>query len=395
MRALPAYPVSPPARDRWILDRRGPKRALDPARAHACVWEEEPDAAGSAVSTAVLFLTNRECPFRCAMCDLWMDTLDATVPPGAIAGQIARGLASLPPAAQVKLYNAGSFFDPRAIPPEDDEAIAALVGDYARVIVEAHPAFLRGVHAERCLRFRERLRGRLEVAVGLETADPVTLERLNKRMTLDDVARAAAFLRQHDIDLRLFVLLHPPFMPAAHAVEWACRSVDLAAAYGAVACTVIPTRGGNGAIEAIAREQSAVGASRENSAAGMTGEGDVADSVAGSAAGRTGESGSAADDDSVAGSTARVAGERTLAAGARGADRRVLAGLERVVEHGLSSAKPMRVFADLWDVARLASCRCAPRRVERLRAMNREQRIADPVVCGYDACDAGVGDAGL
>ena len=369
--ALPAYPVSPSARDRWVLELRGPKRALDPNRAHACVWEEEPDAAGTAVSTAVLFLTNRECPFRCAMCDLWMDTLDTTLSPGAIPGQIAHGLASLPPAAQVKLYNAGSFFDPQAIPPEDDEAVAALVGDYARVIVEAHPAFLRGVHAERCLRFRDRLHGRLEVAVGLETADPVTLERLNKRMTLDDVARAADFLRQHDIDLRLFVLLHPPFMPAAHAVEWACRSVDLAAAYGAVACTVIPTRGGNGAMEAIAREQGAGRWAGQNSAARMSGEDDVADSTAG------------------------MAGEHTLAAGATGADRRVLAGLERVVEYGLSSAKPMRVFADLWDVARLAACRCAPRRVERLRAMNREQRVVAPVVCGCDACNAGVRDAGL
>ena len=370
--ALPAYPASPSVRDRWILERRGPKRALDPNRAHACVWEEEADAAGTAVSTAVLFLTNRECPFRCAMCDLWMDTLDTTLSPGAIPGQIAHGLASLPPAAQVKLYNAGSFFDPRAIPPEDDEAIAALVGDYARVIVEAHPAFLRGVHAARCLRFRDRLRGRLEVAVGLETADPVTLERLNKRMTLDDVAQAAAFLRQHDIDLRLFVLLHPPFMPAAHAVEWACRSVDLAAAYGAVACTVIPTRGGNGAMEAIAREQSAGRWADENSAARLSGEDDVADSASGSAA--------------------AMAGEPTIAADATGADRRVLAGLERVVEHGLASAKPMRVFADLWNVARLAACGCAPRRVERLRAMNRAQRVVAPVVC---ACEAGLCDAGL
>jgi hypothetical protein len=70
-------------------------------------------------------------------------------------------------------------------------------------------------------------------------------------MTLDTFRRAAAFLRDHDIALRVFVLLSPPFMPAGDAVEWACRSLDLAAECGATVCTVIPTRGGNGAMEAL------------------------------------------------------------------------------------------------------------------------------------------------
>src|SRR6185436_12388117 len=64
----------------------------------------------------------------------------------------------------------------------------------------------------------------------------------------------ADFLRAHDIALRVFVLLSPPFMPAHEAVEWACRSIDLANECGATACTVIPTRGGNGAMEAIGEE---------------------------------------------------------------------------------------------------------------------------------------------
>jgi radical SAM enzyme (TIGR01210 family) len=199
----------------------------------------------------VVFLTNRECPFRCVMCDLWINTLDRPVPRGAIPAQIRAALAHVPASAQIKLYNAGSFFDPRAIPPADDEAIAETAAGFDRVIVEAHPAFLAGRHGERCLRFRDRLRGRLEVAVGLETAHPGVLARLNKRMTLDSFSQAARFLRDHDIDLRVFVLLNPPFLPADEGVEWACRSLDMAAARGAVACSIIPTRDGNGAIEAL------------------------------------------------------------------------------------------------------------------------------------------------
>src|SRR5262249_8889847 len=186
--------------------------------------EEEPSPGGALIPTAVVFLTNRECPFRCVMCDLWKHTLDATVERGAIPVQIREALVSLPPARQVKLYNAGSFFDPQAIPPEDDEDIAGIVGAFDRVIVEAHPAFLVGVYGERCLRFHDRIRGRLEVAIGLETVNEGVLSRLNKRMTLDSFRRAAEFLRTHDIALRVFMLLAPPVMPSDEDGEWAGQS---------------------------------------------------------------------------------------------------------------------------------------------------------------------------
>jgi uncharacterized Fe-S cluster-containing MiaB family protein len=237
--------------DAWVLQHRPAKNPLDPWRAYGATWEEEPGVDGRLVPTAVIFLTNRECPFRCVMCDLWMNTLDERVPRGAIARQIATALEGLPPARQVKLYNAGSFFDPQAVPPEDDEEIAETVAPFDRVIVEAHPAFLNGPYGERCLRFRDRLRGRLEVAIGLETAHPGVLADLNKRMTLESFARAAGFLGANGIDLRVFVLLDPPLLPPGEAVEWACRSVDLSFDRGASVCVVIPTRGGNGALEAL------------------------------------------------------------------------------------------------------------------------------------------------
>jgi radical SAM enzyme (TIGR01210 family) len=316
--------------DAWILAHRGAKATLDPERAYAAVWEEECDAAGTLAPTAVVFLTNRECPFRCVMCDLWQHTLDERLAPGRIPQQILTALAELPPVRQLKLYNAGSFFDPGAIPGEDDEAIARIGGGFERVIVEAHPAFLDGPYGERCLRFRDMLRAaaagtahgscRLEVAIGLETAHEEVLARLNKRMTLASFKRAAAFLRTHDIDLRVFILLRPPFMDEAEGVEWACRSLDCAVTCGAAACSLIPTRGGNGAMETL-------------------------------------------------GDQARPP---------------LLRSLERVLEYGLSIGG-MRVFADLWDAARLFDCACAPRRAARIGEMNLRQRVGVPVTCECDA----------
>jgi uncharacterized Fe-S cluster-containing MiaB family protein len=318
--------------DQFVLQHRPPKTRLDPHRAYASAWEEEPDESGVLAPTAVVFLTNRECPFRCVMCDLWKNTLDERVPAGAIPEQIRVARSGLPAARQIKLYNAGSFFDPQQIPLEDDDEIAREVNGFERVIVEAHPAFLSGAYAERCLRFKAALAGRLEVAVGLETAHPEVLARLNKRMTIEAFRKAADFLHRHDIALRVFVLLSPPFMPAGAALEWACRSIDLAAACGATACSVIPTRGGNGAIEAL---------------------GDAFTPPQ-------------------------------------------LPALEAAVEYGLQrragpcgpaepSGPAMRVFADLWDVERFFTCECSATRAKRLAAMNREQRVVPQVEC---ACES-------
>ena len=65
-----------------------------------------------------------------------------------------------------------------------------------------------------------RSRLRLEVAMGLETAHPGALERLNKRVTLEGFARAAAELRRRDVALRVFVLIAPPFVPVDEQDAW-------------------------------------------------------------------------------------------------------------------------------------------------------------------------------
>src|SRR5439155_326472 len=131
-------------------------------------------------------LTNRECPWRCLMCDLWKNTLADTAPPGAIPGQIRYALERLPfdrPGPRhLKLYNAGSFFDPRAIPPGDWPEIAGLCASFERV----------------------------------------------------------------------FILVRPPWLTEGEGVHWAKRSLEFAFDCGAAACSLIPTRTGNGAMEALA-----------------------------------------------------------------------------------------------------------------------------------------------
>lgn len=239
--------------------RSGIARAggLDPRRAAHWLREAEPDSSGGQASILTVFLTNRECPWRCLMCDLWRHTLQETVPTGAIAHQVERALAEdraeHPQRARwLKLYNAGSFFDARAIPVEDRPALARQASSFERLVVECHPSLIRD---DRVLPFR-RLLGeatRLELALGLETAHPEVLERLNKGIDREGFRRSAQWIRRHDIDLRVFVLVKPPFLNEdAEALEWACRSIEFAFDCGANTVSLIPTRGGNGALEALA-----------------------------------------------------------------------------------------------------------------------------------------------
>lgn len=316
MTQLPFYPTQAAERDSWILSRRPEHNKVDPRRPYAFFVEEECSAAGEVVPVATVFLTNRECPWHCLMCDLWRNTLTETLPVGAIPEQIDYALAQLPWARQIKLYNSGSFFDRRAIPPEDYPAIANRVSAFERTIVENHPALV----SDACLRFRDRLLNQLEIAMGLETVHPEILDRLNKRMTLDQFSAAAEFLRRNAIDLRVFILVQPPFMPSAEALHWTERSLDFAFACGATVATLIPTRGGNGALDVLAHHD----------------EFSVPD----------------------------------------------LKTLEAAFEYGIGLHQG-RVFADLWDVhARPDACReCHTLRTTRLQTMNLTQQILPQVTC--------------
>jgi archaeosine synthase beta-subunit len=316
---MTVYPSSPEARSRWILEKRPARNRLDERKPYAFLVETEAGPAGQAVDVTTVFLTNRECPWRCLMCDLWKNTLEETVPAGAIADQIRFALGNLPKAPRersfLKLYNAGSFFDPRAIPPAEYPEIARLSGEFCRTIVESHPVLV----GPRCLEFRDLLTGQLEVAMGLETAHPVILERLNKRMTLDQFRRAARFLQEHGVDLRVFILVRPPWLSEEDGIEWAKRSLDFAFDCGASVCSLIPTRAGNGAMEALAAN-----------------------------------------------------GEFSPPS---------LASLERALEYGLGR-KAGRVFADLWEVDKFVRCPdCSEARAGRISKMNAFQVAIPKIRC--------------
>lgn len=219
---------------------------MDPNCPYLFLHEKEMQKDGSVHDVNTIFLTNRECPFKCVMCDLWRHTLDEPTPSGSIPNQIEYALDRLPSANVVKLYNSGNFFDGKAIPRNEYQKIAELLSDYEHIIVENHPKLIGSFIPE----FRDMLYGSLEIAMGLETIHPEVLPKLNKQITKEDFFEATQYLTEEGIDVRAFILLNPPFLTDPDDnIDWTLKSVQFAFDCGCSACSIIPVRDGNGIME--------------------------------------------------------------------------------------------------------------------------------------------------
>ncbi|MDG2358889.1 MAG: radical SAM protein [Planctomycetaceae bacterium] len=304
--------------DREILDARPARNSLDVDRPYEFLVEPERGADGLIEHVATIFLVNRECSFRCLMCDLWKNTTVKSVPVGAIPQQIDYALERSPKAQHAKLYNSGNFFDAKAIPKEDWPVIVERVRGFKSIIVENHPKLC----GDGCFEFRDMLAVHgveLEIALGLETVHPEVLPRLNKQMTAEDFAFAAEKLIAAGIRLRTFILLRPPFLSEEEGIEWALKSIEFAFEAGVSCCSVVGTRAGNGIMEQL-----------ENDGLFQSPQ---------------------------------------------------LSSLEDVQERGLNLGVG-RVFIDTWDAQQFTNCvECAEQRIQRIADMNLSQQVIARIKC--------------
>jgi radical SAM enzyme (TIGR01210 family) len=228
-----------------ILKFRGPKQLAAEPATPVFTTEQEPVSAGSTAWATTVFLTGKECPFRCLMCDLWKYTTDQVTPVGSLVQQLAAVLPQIQHREIIKLYNASNFFDPRAVPVSDLPELARLVADFHTVVVENHPKLLGPAVGQ----FAARLGGRLQIAMGLETSDDVILKRLNKQMGVADYDTACRRLQQQGLQIRTFVLLPAPGVPTPQMKAHTLATVRHALQQGSDVTSLIPLRGGNGVMD--------------------------------------------------------------------------------------------------------------------------------------------------
>jgi radical SAM enzyme (TIGR01210 family) len=156
--------------------------------------------------------------------------------------------------------------------------------------------------------------------MGLETANRDALQRLNKGLTIEQFSVAAEALRDRGVALRVFVLISPPFIAATEQDRWLLDSIDFARSCGAAVISLIPTRAGNGAMEALAAD-------------GLY-------------------------------------------------EPPTLTVIEQSFDLALVHARRTRVFVDVWDLEHFSRCgHCFGPRKQRLQTMNFTQQVTTNIAC--------------
>lgn len=193
--------------------RRGPKEPVS-------VWREQENLGGEAVEAGVAILRTSGCAHSrgggCTMCGYNIESSEE-VTAADISDQFRRASERLEGVRFLKVYTSGSFLDDREMPPEVRGDILGWCRDRGvGLLFESRAEFV----TEEGLRSALDAHDDIEVAVGLESAnDDVLRYSINKGMTVADYDSAAEVVKRSGARLRSYVLLKPPFLTEAEAIE--------------------------------------------------------------------------------------------------------------------------------------------------------------------------------
>jgi len=213
-------------------DRRPPPAEPASARRYVNQWVEAEAIGDRRVRAFVLILRTRGCYWAdqkgCSMCGYAKDTLGRSATPEELAEQLTHALARYRDEPYVKLYTSGSFLDDREVDPASRSAIVgAFSGRAERLLFETLPEFATPASLAP---LRSAFAGELEVALGLESTDPVVLGRyVHKNAPPRAYLDAGDRVRSQGLRAKAYLLLKPPYLTEAESIDDVVRSIGEAA----------------------------------------------------------------------------------------------------------------------------------------------------------------------
>jgi hypothetical protein len=228
------------AHNQVMRDIRSEKEASYDPHEPTRVWLDEDNTPGGVYDSLTIILNTGGCRWAraggCTMCGYVAESVDGgSVSHDALMDQIEVCLKherenADDPADLIKIYTSGSFLDEREVSVESREAIAETFGDRERIVVESLPDF---VDRDSIAPFLEEGLD-TDVAIGLETAtDRVRHDCVNKYFDFADfedacaeAATADAEFDDADAGVKAYLLMKPPFLSEAEALEDMVSSVE-------------------------------------------------------------------------------------------------------------------------------------------------------------------------
>ncbi|MFW9794553.1 MAG: archaeosine biosynthesis radical SAM protein RaSEA, partial [Candidatus Thorarchaeota archaeon] len=142
----------------------------------------------------------------------------------------------------VKIYTSGSFLDSEEIPEDARSAILRCIGEDERireVVLESRPDFVQdSVLSE----VRSILGDRaIEIGMGLEsTSDTIRAVCINKNFDLPTFKESLGIAKGHNIGMRAYVLLKPPFLSERDSLFDAVSTIRKAQNMGVTTVSLNP-----------------------------------------------------------------------------------------------------------------------------------------------------------
>ncbi|MGC9126934.1 MAG: archaeosine biosynthesis radical SAM protein RaSEA [Thermoplasmata archaeon] len=207
-----------------IREIRSRTRREERPEDYVAVWSEYEPYKGRERSFVIVLRTHGCFWFYhsgCSMCGYFSDTNPSPVGGESLMVQVEKARKKYRGEKVVKIYNSGSFLDPREIDRETQLKIIQSFPEAERIIVETRPEFIN----EDTLQLFRDFRERLMIAIGLESSDENVLRKsINKGFTPSLFLERAGLARSMGFSIKTYILLKPPFLTESQAIEDSVKS---------------------------------------------------------------------------------------------------------------------------------------------------------------------------
>lgn len=199
-------------------------------RAYIACWSEQDVLDDQIVDALVVILRTRGCTWAltngCSMCGYINDCGQTPISSDDINYQFEHALDKFSGSNHdiVKIFTSGSFVDDNEINEKvQSDILKRLSSQTKKVIIESRPEFIKPAKLETIHSIFENV----EIAIGLESANDFVLKNsINKGFKFLDYLSAADLINKHDLLLKTYLLIKPPFLTEREAIEDAINSVN-------------------------------------------------------------------------------------------------------------------------------------------------------------------------
>jgi radical SAM enzyme (TIGR01210 family) len=160
------------------------------------------------------------------MCGYFNDSMHAPVSDNDLRAQVEKALQSYRDEPIVKIFTSGSFLDNHELSTEMQHEILKMLSNRAQKIsVESRPDYV----TEKTLSHIQQMvqPALFEVGIGLETSNDLIRElAINKGFTFNEYKKAASLLKKHQMNLKTYVLMKPPFLTEKETLQDCLRTAQ-------------------------------------------------------------------------------------------------------------------------------------------------------------------------